>query len=167
MLTEEEKKLKKKEYERRRYLKNKEKVCAQVREYYWRNKEKIYKNRSTEEAKEIFALKKREWRKKNHPRSILHYVKSRAVKNNIPFNLTLEDIQIPEFCPVFSFPLVVNEKVHKYNSLSVDRIDPDLGYVKGNVQIISYLANTMKQNATKEQLLMFAKWVQEQYDTMD
>jgi hypothetical protein len=39
----------------------------------------------------------------------------------------------------------------------LDKIIPELGYVKGNVRIISTLANTMKSNATKDQLLTFAK----------
>ena len=39
----------------------------------------------------------------------------------------------------------------------MDKIIPELGYVKGNVRIISTLANTMKSNATKDQLLTFAK----------
>jgi hypothetical protein len=87
--------------------------------------------------------------------------------SSISFNLSVEDIQIPEFCPVFGFPLVSNEGKIGYNSISVDRIDPNLGYIKGNIQVISNLANSMKQNASKEQLLMFAKWIQEQYGTVD
>jgi hypothetical protein len=39
----------------------------------------------------------------------------------------------------------------------LDKIIPELGYVKGNVRIISTLANTMKSNAIKDQLLTFAK----------
>jgi hypothetical protein len=38
----------------------------------------------------------------------------------------------------------------------LDKIVPELGYVKGNVQVISTLANTMKNQASIEQLLTFA-----------
>ena len=46
-------------------------------------------------------------------------------------------------------------------SPSVDRIDPTKGYVRGNVRVISYLANRMKSNATVDQLVRFSAWVME------
>ena len=87
--------------------------------------------------------------------------KKRAKASGIPFSLEIEDIVIPETCPVFGFPLVKNLGGKGPSSLSpsLDRIIPELGYVKGNIQVISYLANKMKSNATQEQLSLFAKWI--------
>lgn len=64
----------------------------------------------------------------------------------------------PPVCPVFGIPF---EKKGSFNhkSPSVDRKTPELGYVRGNLQIISMKANIMKANASEEDLVKFAKWV--------
>jgi hypothetical protein len=38
------------------------------------------------------------------------------------------------------------------NAASIDRIDSTKGYLPGNVQVISYRANILKQNATLHEL---------------
>lgn len=76
-------------------------------------------------------------------------------QQGLPFNLEFEDVVIPDVCPVFKVPMV---KRGRY-APSLDRKIPHLGYVKGNVQVISRLANNMKQNASPEELKMFAEWV--------
>ncbi len=90
---------------------------------------------------------------KNKDRSILARVKHRAKKSNIPFNITEKDIQIPTHCPVLGFELNWNQgKGYHPNSPSLDRIRPELGYVKGNVRVISARANLLKNDATVEEL---------------
>jgi hypothetical protein len=75
------------------------------------------------------------------------------------FLLTL---QCPEVCPVLgtpiSFALQQGQRPLE-NTASLDQIVPGRGYIPGNVQILSKLANQMKSNATPEQLRTFAKWV--------
>ena len=39
---------------------------------------------------------------------------------------------------------------------TVDRIDSSLGYVKGNVWVVSYRANAIKRDATPEELRRIA-----------
>ena len=105
----------------------------------------------------------KEWNAKNKDSLILKRLKERSVQKGLDFNLTVEDIKVPEKCPVFGFDLQRNHKIPMFNSPSVDRIDPEKGYTKENIQVISQLANAMKQNATPEQLLQFAAWVFETY----
>lgn len=82
----------------------------------------------------------------------------RCRKNGLPFDLSPDDLVVPAVCPLLSIPIELHvEGRTSPNSPSLDRIVPELGYVRGNVRVISYKANTMKSNATKEMLLEFAK----------
>lgn len=106
--------------------------------------------------------KSAEWRReycdKNPEKRLLWAAKKRSKEQNIPFNIDISDIVIPEVCPYLKIPLTTNARrgCSRESVVSLDKIIPELGYVKGNVEVISHLANTMKSNATKEQLKSFA-----------
>lgn len=88
--------------------------------------------------------------------------KDRANKYGLPFNITVEDVVIPEFCPVLGIKLqdgIGKGKGANPESPSLDRVVPSLGYVRGNVRVISFKANSMKRDASEEELLMFAGWI--------
>lgn len=74
----------------------------------------------------------------------------------LEFSITVEDIKIPEKCPYFDR---VFEPLDPDWGYSLDRIDSTKGYIPDNIQVISKKANVMKNNATKEQLIAFAKGV--------
>lgn len=65
----------------------------------------------------------------------------------------------PSCCPVFNVEFTQRGSGFSNWSPSIDKIDPKLGYVRGNIQVISMLANCMKRNASPEQLQQFARWV--------
>ena len=92
--------------------------------------------------------------------------RQRAKSKGVLFRLKRKDIFIPHICPVLGIQLerAVGKLGPSVNSPSLDRIDPVLGYVPGNVQVISYKANIMKSDATKDDLILFAKWVLDTYD---
>lgn len=87
--------------------------------------------------------------------------RSRAKNYKLPFDIDKNDIIIPKTCPLLGIELTLEVNSSKRNAtdstVSLDRIVPELGYVKGNVRVISYLANKIKNNASREILLAFAK----------
>ena len=84
--------------------------------------------------------------------------KSRAKKDNIEFNISIDDIIIPAICPILEIPLIkfTGKSGGRKNSPSLDRINPNFGYIKGNIMVISHLANQMKSNANIEELIKFS-----------
>jgi len=98
------------------------------------------------------------YRKNNWAMKMLWQAKASASAKNLSFNLDESDIVIPEFCKYLGIPLTqtLGEGV-VWSNASLDRIDSSLGYVKGNVEVVSRKANTMKNMATLEELLVFSK----------
>ena len=88
------------------------------------------------------------------------YAKKRALKKGLEFSIKPKDIHIPKKCPILKVPLICSTRY----SPSIDRIYPDKGYVKGNIAVISALANSMKANATPQELLIFAKNIKKYMD---
>jgi hypothetical protein len=83
---------------------------------------------------------------------LLNSAKKRAKDNNLEFNITIDDIFLPEKCPILGLELTFNLEKVEDNSYSIDRIDSSKGYIKGNIQIISFKANTIKNNANLQEL---------------
>jgi hypothetical protein len=126
--------------------------------YYQDNKEKIQAKQRQYDASHKREIGTR-WKQPCY--KMLYSARERTRKLSLPeCNLTLDYLRsiFPEYCPVFGIKLVHNSKPQP-DSPSLDRIIPELGYTIGNVQILSNKANMMKQNATNEELLMFADWI--------
>jgi hypothetical protein len=107
---------------------------------------------------EEYRTYQRYYQKKNTTveQSMLNRSKSRAKKKGFEHNITIDDILIPDKCPLLGIPLIKGENSVHANSPTLDRIDSTKGYVKGNVWVISYKANTIKSDATPEELLTIA-----------
>lgn len=88
-------------------------------------------------------------------RTIYNRIKQSAKRRNIPFDLTiteLNNLTFPITCPVLGIPLKFNREQLQDNSYSIDRIDSSLGYTIDNIEVISWRANRLKNNATLEEL---------------
>ena len=84
--------------------------------------------------------------------------KSRARKKGFEHTITYADITIPDVCPLLGIPLIKSQgKGANENSPSLDRIDSTKGYTPDNIWVISSKANTIKSNATLEELEQIAR----------
>lgn len=85
--------------------------------------------------------------------------KKRAKEKDLAFNIEPSDILIPKTCPYLGIPIFVNGKKQTPNSPALDRVDSSKGYVKGNIQVLSNRANTMKHDAAFEEFeIMYRNW---------
>tara|TARA_S200002703_G_C3644148_1_gene197740 strand:+ start:45 stop:569 length:525 start_codon:yes stop_codon:yes gene_type:complete len=128
--------------------KYKEKTRRQWKKYYEKNKERVLE-------------RGKEWDKHNKHRYLLYRAKKRARDKSLPFDLELSDIVVPEFCPILGVKLEIQEGHSSLCSPSLDRIVPEKGYTKGNVQVISMRANQIKTDATADEIMAVAKYMKE------
>lgn len=151
----------KQEYLKAYYIANREKIKARMRVY----NAAAWKNRvanETQEEREIRLAKARAttantkpWltRRKRRPIAyLLNVARQRAKARGVEFCITETDLVMPENCPLLGVKLdsyADDVDVHP----SIDRIDPKLGYVPGNVWVISHRANRIKSNASAEELI--------------
>lgn len=95
--------------------------------------------------------------------------RARAKENNLNFDIDVDYLIsiYPEDnkCPVFGVEMcfAIGKGCPQTNSPSLDRIFPALGYIKGNVIWVSNLANTIKTNATPDQIRKVADFYEELY----
>lgn len=135
------------------------KQAASQKKWYENNQDKVKENsrrqykRTVESGESL--LYPSNWRKNNPEKHMLRCSKTRAKKMGMEFNLSLEDIVIPTHCPLLGIELVNNlgsNNGRQENSPSLDRIDSSKGYIKGNVWVVSWRANRIKNNASTSEL---------------
>lgn len=94
------------------------------------------------------------YRMSNPAQALLEHARGRARKGGYACTITVKEIDIPEFCPLLGIELKRGAGVGGVlpSSPSLDRKNPKLGYVSGNVWVISHRANAIKGDATLEEL---------------
>ena len=84
---------------------------------------------------------------------LLKSCKGRAARKGYEFDITIDDLYIPDSCPVLGIPLsYTNTGSPREDSASLDRVDTTKGYVKGNVSVISWRANRLKYSASFDEI---------------
>lgn len=91
--------------------------------------------------------------------------KGNAKRQDLPFNLDISDIVIPKYCPILGIRLKLDGNGEtRMHSPSLDKVIPEKGYVKGNVCVISFQANRMKQDLTIPTILRLYDYMKKNYD---
>jgi len=91
-------------------------------------------------------------RRRAHPdTALVERAQHRARLRDLPFCITANDVVVPTICPALGIPLIAGQK-RAATSPSLDRIQPGLGYVPGNIRVLSDRANRMKGNLNLAQL---------------
>lgn len=103
---------------------------------------------------------------KAHRHRILHPLgpmlaraRQRAKRDNVPFDISANDIVLPTHCPILLIELDYGRDKVGNNSPSLDKVIPALGYVKGNVRVISNRANQKKSDWTVDELRRLAMYM--------
>ena len=174
------------------YAKNSETVIARVKKSQAKKPEKYkeYNDTYHKVNKDVLAPKQKknrstriqyaisEWLQGN-PEPFWEYrlpfLESRAKKNKIPYNLTVESMTEltyrQRFCCYYTKFLLVSyfgsgKKKgieQRMNTLSIDKVDPSKGYTVDNVVLVSDFINTIKLNLTNQEFLTLINTIVRQF----
>lgn len=132
-------------------------------------KKRIEESKRYERDRERILARRKELESTNpdlYKRRLLAGARSRAKRNGIEFDIEMEDMEWPEKCPVLDLDLKYlpsgkGPGIRTLNTPSIDRVNNNSGYVKGNVQVISWRANKLKQDGTLDEFKRIVDWMEE------
>jgi hypothetical protein len=78
-------------------------------------------------------------------RQMFMNARRRAIRDGLKFDITKDDITIPARCPILDVPFGPTNTPF---TPTLDRVNNDRGYVKGNVAVVTKIANSMKGKFT-------------------
>lgn len=136
---------------------NIEKIICYQKKYLEENREKAretskeYRRRNLDEVK--IKEKVRRADQKNSPihkaKRMVSAARVRAKKGGYACSITHKDIlPIPALCPVMGTPMRLTGELRDADVATLDKLVPALGYIPGNVCVISRGANSIKRNYT-------------------
>lgn len=103
----------------------------------------------TKEDSDLYQTKRAKFRAK----------KSNSTRTGWEWDVAFGDLQWPTHCPILGLEIDYFTETRAENSLSFDRIDSNKGYVKDNVQLLSWRANRIKNDGTAEEHLKIAEYL--------
>lgn len=105
------------------------------------------------------------WQARTFEQTLLASSRFRAKNHGIPHTITIQDIVIPEVCPILGVEIVL-ERGHPYGP-SLDQINPRAGYTPENIQVTSLRGNLLKNNMTAEEALLVYKYLAGNCEVVD
>lgn len=141
------------------------KTCKGCNEH--KSSEEFYSNRKGIHAlcKPCYIKRNSEYqsryRAKNRFAIRMRSCRARAKEKGLPFDLTTEYLEEiwTGVCPAFGVSLDIKAKKDEQDHAQLDKIIPDLGYVRGNVVWLSQRANRIKDDASVEDLERLLEWL--------
>lgn len=130
--------------------------CNRCKRY--KLKKDMYLNTSSITRRDLSCIicsktRAKQYRHDNPEKRMLNDARKRAKNKGLEFNIGIEDITIPKYCPILELELDTKATyLTRDFAPSLDRIDSTRGYIKGNVRVISFLANSVKRNLTLDLL---------------
>jgi hypothetical protein len=151
------------------YPKNRKKPEPINSEEERKERHRYYARKYNENNKEALREKRTRHILKNYEKYMWSVAKQSAKARGIEFNIEPTDITLVDTCPYLGLKLEKNIGTYRGtqpNSISLDRIDSSKGYVKGNIQVVSLLANKCKSNLDLATLVTFAEGVLKMHKTV-
>jgi hypothetical protein len=127
------------------YVKTREQAAIRAKAYYVSNRSKL-------------LIQQRHKRHDNPECSLWLGARRRARKYGLEFTISPSDIVIPMVCPILLIPLSIGDGKAHYGSPTLDRKNPKIGYTSENIHVISFRANTIKSDASVEELKAVAEF---------
>lgn len=99
------------------------------------------------------------WADKEYRKSLIYQTmrdkftrkKANATRNGIEFTVEFGELNFPTHCPILGLELDYFADGRSEHSVSFDRVDPNKGYISGNVVIVSWRANRIKNDGSAEE----------------
>lgn len=111
--------------------------------------DEYYAKHGKKEDTDLYRAKKHKFNRK----------KANALKVGYSWDIQFGDLEWPSLCPILGIELNYFAETRLENSPSFDRVDSTKGYEKGNVVVVSWRANRIKNDGTIEEHEAIVKYL--------
>ena len=126
-----------------------DRVCESRKRHWKKHSARVLQERKLRRDEAYLRNPKETWLLE-----IFRAARVRAKKAGFPFDNQVPKLALPDVCPVLGIPIIYHAQSGKHspNSPSLDRVVPARGYTSSNVRVISNRANTLKNNASLNEM---------------